>query len=296
MKLFKRIAIIGILVVLVVVIGAYFAIDQIARSIVGSQGTSVLGVPTSVSSVRLAVFSAESGFSDLTIANPEGFQKPNFIEIEKAEFSASIGTLLSSNIDIPLVHIKGLTVDLEQIAGKPTNVSEIIKNINANTKKPDDVDDPMKFNIKKLIIEDIRLTASGSIVNIAGGKVDTKIPRIELNNLGTETDGDQLSQQLISMMLGVLMKHIAENPIQGLSGAAVGSMVTAIESIPILGSSQAGRTLGQLLMGANHEINSGVQGIGAKLDGIGNGIKDLFSGDPKSDDDKKSDDDPKKGD
>ncbi len=295
MKLFKRIAIIGTLVVLVVVIGAYFAIDQIARSIVGSQGTSVLGVPTSVSSVRLAVFSAESGFTELTIANPEGFQKPNFIEIKQAEFSASVGTLLSSNIDIPLVHIKGLTLDLEQIAGN-TNADAIIKNINANTKEPDDVDDPMKFNIKKLIIEDIRLTASGSIVNIAGGKIDTKIPRIELSNLGTETDGDQLSQQLISMMLGVLMKHIAENPIQGLSGAAVGTIVTGIESIPILGSSQAGRTLGQLLMGANRGINSGVQGIGEKLNGVGKGIADLFSDDPKSDDDKKSDDDPKNGD
>lgn len=289
MKIFKRIAVLAVLLVVVVVIGAYVAIDLIARNLVDSQGTAVLGVPTSVSSVSLGVFSSQSGFSNLTIANPEGFEKPNFIEIDQADFSAGLTTLMSNDIEIALVHIKGLTIDLEQLNDK-MNADEIIKNIAANTASPDDTDDPMKFNIKKLIIEDIRLTASGSIVNIAGGKLDTKIPRLELNNLGTETDGDQLSHQLISMMLGVLMKHIADNPIQGLRAAAVGSLVTAIESIPILGSSGAGRTLGHLLMGANNELDSGVQRIGEGISGLGKGIEDLLGGG------KKSDGDPKKGD
>ena len=286
MKLFKRIAVIAVLVVVVSVIGAYVAIDLIARNVVDSQGTAVLGVPTNVSSVRLAVFGSQSGFHNLTIANPAGYQKPNFVEIKEAEFSAGLGTLLSSSIEIPLVHIKGLTLDLEQINDK-TNANEIIKNIDANTATPDDTDDPMQFNITKLVIEDIRLTASGSIVNIAGGKLDTTIPRLELNNLGTNTDGDQLSHQLISMMLGVLMKHIADNPIQGLSGAAVGSMVTAIESIPVIGSSGAGRSIGHLLKGVNNGLNSGVQGIGEKINGLGKGISDLFGDDEKADDNSK---------
>ena len=56
MKLFKRIAVIAVLIVVVIVIGAYVAIDLIARNVVDSQGTAVLGVPTNVSSVRVAVF------------------------------------------------------------------------------------------------------------------------------------------------------------------------------------------------------------------------------------------------
>ena len=286
MKLFKRIAVIAVLIVVVIVIGAYVAIDLIARNVVDSQGTAVLGVPTNVSSVRVAVFRGQSGFQNLTIANPDGYQKPNFVEIKEAEISAGLGTLLSSNIEIPLVHIKGLTLDLEQINDK-TNANEIIKNIDTNTATPDGTDDPMQFNITKLVIEDIRLTASGSIVNLAGGKLDTTIPRLELSNLGTNTDGDQLSHQLISMMLGVLMKHIADNPIQGLSGAAVGTMVTAIERIPVIGSSGAGRSIGHLLKGVSNGLNSGVQGIGKQINGVGKGIADLFGGDKKDDDNSK---------
>jgi hypothetical protein len=128
------------------------------------------------------------------------------------------------------------------------------------------------------VIENIHLTASGSIVNLAGGHLDTKIPRLELSNLGTETDGDQLSHQLISMMLGVLMKHIAENPIQGLSGVAVGSLVTALESIPVIGQTGAAQSIGGLLKGVGGGLNKGVEGVGKGLEGVGKGLGDLLGG------------------
>ncbi len=277
MKRFKRIALIVVLVVIVAVIGVYVGIDMIARNVVDSQGTAILGVPTNVSSVRLAVFSDGSEIQDLTIANPSGFKEPNFIKIDDARIEANLGTLLSSDIQIPLVHVTGLTVDLEQINDR-MNASIIVKNVGDNTSTPDDTDDPMKFNIKKLVIENIHLTASGSIVNLAGGHLDTKIPRLELSNLGTETDGDQLSHQLISMMLGVVMKHIAENPIQGLSGVAVGSLVTALENIPIIGQTGAAQSIGGLLKGVGGGLNKGVEGVGKGLEGVGKGLGDLLGG------------------
>jgi len=283
MKLFKRIAMIAVVVIIVLSIGVYFAIDLIARNLVDTQGTAVLGVQTSVSSVGLGVFSSETSFSELTIANPEGFEKPNFIEIREASLGAGLGTLVSSDIEIPLVTITGLTVDLEQIDGR-MNASIIVKNVDTNTATPDDKDDPMSFNIKKLVITDIHLTASGSIVNIAGGKLDTKIPRLELTNLGTKTDGDQLSHQLISMMLGVLMKHIAENPIQGLSGVAVGTVLTAIENIPVLGSSGPAGKISDVLKGAGSGLTEGVKDLGKGLNGVGERLGDLLGeGDKKHD-------------
>jgi hypothetical protein len=275
-------------VILVALIGIYVSIDMIARNIVDSQGTAVLGVQTSVSSIRLGVFRSESSLSNLTIANPEGFQKPDFIKIDEARLQVSIGTLLSSDIEIPLVTITGLTVDLEQIDDR-MNASIIVKNVDANTATPDDTDDPMKFNIKKLVIEDITLTASGSIVNIAGGKLDTKIPRLELNNLGTETDGDQLSHQLVSMMLGVLMKHIAANPVEGLSSVAVGTLLTAVENIPLIGSSGVSKKLGDVLKGAGADLGEGVKGLEKGLEkglkGVGQGIGDLIGGSGKKEED-----------
>ncbi len=278
MKLAKRIAVVLVLLLVVAVVGTYLAIDAIARSVIDTQGSAVLGVSTSVDSVRLAVFSDGSHLSGLTIANPEGFKRPNFIELGEATIEANVGTLLGSDIQIPSVHITGLTVDLEQI-NERMNASEIVSNVERNTATPDDTDDPMDFNVKTLVIEDIRLTASGSIVNIAGGHLDTRIPRLELHNLGTRTDGDQLSHQLISMMLGVLMRHIAANPIEGLSGAAVGSVATALENIPILDQTGVGHTVGDVLKGANKAVSEGLGDVGKGLGDIGKGLGGLLSGD-----------------
>jgi len=280
MKVLKWVVIVLVLLVIVAAAGTYIAIDAIARSVIDSQGSAVLGVSTKVDAVRLAVFSDGTSMSGLTIANPEGFKRPNFIEVGDASIEANVGTLLSSDIEIPSVHISGLTVDLEQINDR-MNASEIVSNVRKNTASPDDTDDPVSFNVKTLVIEDIRLTASGSIVNIAGGHLDTKIPRLELQNLGTRTDGDQLSHQLISMMLGVLMKHIAENPIQGLSGAAVGSVASALESIPILDQTGVGRKVGDVLKGANKAVGEGLGDVGKGLKGIGKGIGGLLGGDPE---------------
>ncbi|MDP7070146.1 MAG: hypothetical protein QF561_02225 [Phycisphaerales bacterium] len=282
MKLVWRILIGAVLVVILLVVIAYVAIDAIARTVVDREGTAVLGVPTSVSSVHMAVFTPGSGLKNLTIANPSGFKKPNFIEVSEARIEANLGTLLSSDIEIPLVHITGLTIDLEQIDDR-MNASVIVKNVDQNTATPDDKSDPVDFNIQTLIIEDIHLTASGSIVNLAGGHLDTKIPRLELHKLGTKTDGDQLAHQLVSMMLGVLMQHIAENPIQGLSGAAVGSVAAALENIPILDQTGVGRKLGSVLTGANREINEGLKGIGGGLEQLLGGGKHEDDSDGKKD-------------
>ena len=80
------------------------------------------------------------------------------------------------------------------------------------------------------------------------------------------------------MMLGVLMKHIAENPIQGLSGAAVGSVASAIENIPILDQTGVGRRLGDVLKGANRGLNEGIQGVGKGIQDIGKGLGGLLGG------------------
>ena len=60
MKLVRRISLIAVLVVIVLVVGVYLAIDVIARNVIDSEGTSVLGVSTSVESVRLGIFTQDT--------------------------------------------------------------------------------------------------------------------------------------------------------------------------------------------------------------------------------------------
>ena len=267
-------SVLGLVVVAVVV--SYIAIDMIARTAIDSAGSSIFGVPVNVDSVHMAVFGSESSLDGLTIANPKGFKAPYFIQVGDATIQANVPSLLSSDITIPLVQITGLKLDLEQI-NQRLNATELVANIKKATASPggDDSGSAVSFNIQKFVVDDIELHASGSIVNIAGGRLDAKIPKLELKNLGTKTNGDELADHLVSMMVTVLMKHIADHPIQGLSGVAVGSVATALENIPLLDQTGVGRSVGDALKGVN-------QGLGQGISDIGEGLGDLLKGRQKS--------------
>jgi hypothetical protein len=102
-------------------------------------------------------------------------------------------------------------------------------------------------------------------------------------------------------MLGVLMKHIAENPIHGLSGIATGAISTALEKIPILKQTGAGQKVGEALnqvgrglTGGLNEVGKGFQGIGAGLGGlIGEGEQAKPSGETGESDAEEGDSPPK---
>lgn len=284
------------LIVVALIVG-YIAIDMIARTAIDSVGSSIFGVPVHVNSVHMAVFRSDSSMQGLTIANPKGFQAPYFLQVGDATIQANVPSLLSSDINIPLVHINGLKVDLEQI-NERLNAKELVANIEkatASTSAEASADDKssddsaVSFNIQKLVIDDIELHASGSIVNIAGGHLDAKIPKLELKNLGTKTNGDELADHLVSMMVTVLIRHIADHPIQGLSGAAVGSVATALEKIPLLDHTGVGRQVGDVLKGANKSIGQGIQGIGDGLNNLGNGLGGLLKGGQQGKDGAKKD-------
>jgi hypothetical protein len=275
----------GIIVaILVLVLGGFMFIDAIAASVLRSQGTSLLGVQTNVSSIRLGLLTQETSLTGLSIANPKGFGKPEFVHIDKMDIAASVGTMLSSTIDIPTVTIDGLALDLEQIDDR-LNATVIVDHVTKATASADGTADsnadPVHLTIGELSITNIKLTASGSIVNIAGGRLDTTIPSITIQNVGTKTEGGDIAGQAISLALSILMKHIMDNPVQGLSGAAVGSVATALEAIPGL------RTLGvgKALLDVNRTLNDGVSKARQGLKDVGGsltgGLSDLIGGGKK---------------
>jgi hypothetical protein len=211
--------------------------------------------------------------------------------------------MLSSSITIPTVKLDGLTLDLEQIDGQ-LNATVIIDHVTKATAgdagDAGDAGEPVHLTIGELEITNIKLTARGSIVNLAGGKLDATIPSFVMKDVGTKTEGGDIAGQLISLTLSILMQHIMDNPVEGLSGAAVGSVAMAIESVP--GLRRLG--MGKALVNVNQTLNKGLgkatQGVKDLGEGIGGKISDeltgLIGGGPKKKDaDKGQDKDKDKG-
>ena len=277
----------GIIVTIVVLLlAAYMSVDAIAASVLRSEGTTILGVKTDVASIRLGLFGAQTSVKGLSIANPEGFDKPEFVHLDRVDIAASVFTLLSSTIDIPTVKLDGLTLDLEQV-GDRLNATVIVDHVAKAIDVDDDDDDegdPVKLNIGVLEITNIKLTASGSIVNLAGGRLDATIGSFSLKDVGTNTNGDDVTEQVVSLALEIVLKHIKDNPVRGLSGAAVGSLATALGKVP--GFRELGA--GKVLLDVNRKLNEGLgratQGVKDLGGGILDDVSDLIGGGSKAGD------------
>jgi len=266
MRKFGKISAIVACSLLGLIIVLYLSVDVLARYALHRAGTDLMGVETTASSVDLGIFRRSTTISDLVIDNPEGFKQPKLLQVKNMYIEGRLGTFMSSNIQIPLVSLDGFNIDLEQI-GNRINVSEVVSNISKEVDEPDDSGGDVTLNIARLEIKNITLSAEGKIVSVAGGKLDATLPKIELADVGTESDPDKLLAHIIGIMVKVVLNHIASNPIKGLSNAALGQIGNTIESIP-----------GLKQVGLGKPIADAVRGVGAGAAGAINGIGDVIKG------------------
>ena len=90
-------------------------VDVIAKNMIDGQITDILGVESRVGGVSLGVLTSNTSFTDVTIKNPSGFDYEYILTVDRASLDCGVGTLLSSDIEIPRMVLHGLTFDLEEI-------------------------------------------------------------------------------------------------------------------------------------------------------------------------------------
>ena len=94
-KFIVRALIIIILIVIILLTIAVVFINSIAKSAITSAGSSVLGVPTTISSVDIGIFSGHSKLTDLEIQNPKEYPG-TFLKLSDGILEVNLGSLLGS--------------------------------------------------------------------------------------------------------------------------------------------------------------------------------------------------------
>lgn len=253
-KAVNRISIAIVAVVILFIVGLKL-VDVIAKSVIDSELTALLGVDAHVGGVDLGVLTSRSSFTNIKIKNPPEFAQKYIITIDRADIDCGVGTLMSDNIDIKEVTLKGLVFDLEEV-DKKINIEEVIKNIQEYVKSLPPTNTSTELNIHVLKVQDVRLTASGAIVTIAGGKIDQQIPDFQVTNIGTKSDTSRMSNQFVSILTHSVLSHVFKNPINGLSGVTMSSLHSVFGEIPFAsgGSLADGiRDLGNVLGGGGED-------------------------------------------
>ena len=243
-------------------------LDGLAQSVIQTKGSEGLGVEVKMGSVHVGFFGSDTSATNITIANPKEFatpESPNILSVESIEVDFNVFQMLDARVDIPTANADGVVLVLQQNDGK-SNIETLIETISSDTTPEASHPDP-PFNIETLTINNITVVASGNFTVLNTKPVTAKIDQIVLKNVGTDGDAEIATEAITTAITHAILKHLEENPVEGLSRMTFTHITGAIDKLPVF------KQLG---------IGAGIQGvtdaIGSGVDNILGGIGDLFGG------------------
>lgn len=215
------------LAVLVVLgLGASFAVDGFARSAIETTLTRTFGTETSLESVDVGLLSGRVTAEGLVVSHPSGFESPYFASLATTRVRASLGELVGDPVTVDEVVLADFELFLEQAGGK-TNFGPILESAKAAAAEDDE---GRRYRIRTLVIRDV--TARVRLDAGAGPAVErsVELPEIRLEEVGTGQEGgvtlSRVAEAVVRATVGAVARRSGELPgaLGGLLQDAAGSL------------------------------------------------------------------------
>jgi hypothetical protein len=184
-------------------------VDRAAKAAIERGGTYALGVTTTLDEASIGLVDGRFALESLEVANPKGFDAPQFVRLGHGELELSLGTLWSDRVEASTLALRDVALSIERKDGK-ANYDEILKSLErfgssggGEAPPPKEPQAPGKsFVIHDVVLENV--TAQIQLVPIGGEltKTTVTIPRVHLKNVGN--DGLSLSELVASILDGAL--------------------------------------------------------------------------------------------
>ena len=221
MKWILRLAVVLVVVVVLVAVGAYLFLNQIVQRTVESAGTAATGTATTLEGVNLSPLSGALSLNRFAIANPQGFSPQPLFNLSSADVQVEPLSVIGEEIVVPRLHIDGAEVLVEYRDGK-LNVMEMLKHLQGEETEttPEEPADP-DAAATKVVIRDVAITNTKvrGQISIPGLdtplKVDTVIADIRKQDIGSDGSGVTAKDAIT-----ILMETVLANAAQGVKGVA----------------------------------------------------------------------------
>ncbi len=234
-----------LLLVVAIVVIVIFSINGVAKAAIEKGGSYALGVPTTVDSVSVGLFSGKFAMSGFEVANPDGFTTPHFLSLGDGAVQVEPASLQSDIVELPILRLETISANLEKKGGQ-SNYKVILDNLEkvSGGDKPSEptTGDEKKLVVHELIIRDVNVHVD--LLGLPGGgegspgapfqkltSVDIPIDEIKLTDVGRTGEGVGGT--------GVTFSELTSIIVQAVLAAAVekgGDVMPAV----ILGELQAG--------------------------------------------------------
>lgn len=205
-KAFKYLIIGTVIIVIVAFIAITLTIDSIVKSGIEDVGTEMTGTSVTVENVSISPFSGSGTISGFRVANPEGYNQKNVMEIEDFSIELELMSLFSDQIIVNRVSVEGPSVYVEQKLPE-NNISEILSHINSVSSG--------ETTDAELLIELFTMeNGTADLYTEVGGERSARveISAIELNNVGSDQEAlESVIQQIAEQVAEAALRAAAES-------------------------------------------------------------------------------------
>ena len=214
-KLFIRILIGGVALVVVALVVFFFSLDSIVKKQVETVGPRLTKVEVRLGGIHLSPFSGRGGLSRLFIGNPEGYKAPSAIKVGEIKVGVELSSLRSDVLVVDEVNFQAPEITFEgTLSGN--NLSKILENLQAASGGQKQEATGAKKE-KKFFVKDLQVNGgiiNGTIDTPLGGKSATlAFPGLHLQNIGSRENGvtaAELSKQIMKPLLASVTKAVEE--------------------------------------------------------------------------------------
>jgi hypothetical protein len=261
------------MVLLAAIVMAFVFVDSLAKRAIERGGTYALGVETRLDSADIGVFSGEFGLAELHVANPPGFAKPDFLELDRAKLEFPLSALASERVVVPLLELDGIVLDLERNQNG-TNYGTILTNLERfESGEPPagetEEEAPGKiFVLERLVVRNVRADLDLLPIGGEATKVSVSIPEIVVEDL------DQ-SGMTASEIFALVVKTLLTAAVRAGGGVIpedllrdLGGRLGELEAVAVELSGQIEEALEKGSEDLRKAAEDAVKGAGKKLEDI----------------------------
>jgi len=263
MKKWLKITLLVVVVVVIVAVSLLaVALDGAVKTAVVTVLPQITGTDVKLDKVSISMLSGKGELSGFIIGNPEGYKTKDAFELGKVRVDVDLASLLSDTIVIQEIYIDAPNITYE--AGFPSNIGKIQENVEEfsgpKEEKPEEEPEEKpakpgkKIQINHFLLENGTISLSAKIL---GGQTATvPLPKIEMHDIGKETDGASVAE-------------VAEEVFSEVTGSVTEVATEALK----MGKELLNKGVGAVTEGAADAIEGGKEAIGEGADAVKEGAE-----------------------
>jgi uncharacterized protein involved in outer membrane biogenesis len=202
----------GVVLVVLIVGGVLFFLNDIVKTGFERVGPAVTKVDMRLKAAAISPFSGNAHLTGIFVGNPQGYKTESAMKVGDVKVVLSVASALSDTVLIESIKVKAPEITFEGgLTGN--NLSKILENVEAaaggkSTDPATNAATAKKFRVKDVVVEGGRIH-----ISTLGQNLTVPLPPVHLQNIGTDGEGvnaAELTRQIIKPLLASATRAATE--------------------------------------------------------------------------------------